>query len=224
MLTSKVKKFRLRYMHSCIGQISSFIYANIVACSCVRVFVCSSCYTVNIVPNLGLSSLSKIFFKKTQKFSIVDISRDGEIDSLLPLLSMRPTLFCKSLYFYSQYSSLSLSLSHCEQSRSREVFIYACVSVYHDGVTVGKPVARLPPYRSLHEVFPHKAPRLYSLPGRFASTGHPVQTFYFCDSRLGNRDERQKTLERLPGIASPLTAAIQPFEQYLDDLIITFPQ
>ena len=29
---------------------------------------------------------------------------------------------------------------------------------------VGKPVARLPPHRSLREVFPHKAPRLDSLP------------------------------------------------------------
>ena len=32
------------------------------------------------------------------------------------------------------------------------------------GDAVGKPVARLPPHRSLREVFPHKAPRLGSLP------------------------------------------------------------
>jgi hypothetical protein len=31
-------------------------------------------------------------------------------------------------------------------------------------VAVGTPVARRPPHRSLHAVFPHKAPQRYSLP------------------------------------------------------------
>ena len=35
---------------------------------------------------------------------------------------------------------------------------------YKHSDAVGKPVARLPPHRSLREVFPHKAPRLGSLP------------------------------------------------------------
>ena len=52
------------------------------------------------------------------------------------------------------------NVSHIKTVLSRILFI-----VYASALdAVGKPVARLPPHRSLHEVFPHKAPRSGSLP------------------------------------------------------------
>ena len=81
-----------------------------------------------------------------------------------------------------------------------------------------------PPHRSLHEVFPHKAPRLYSLPCRFASTGRPVQTFQLRDSRLCKGEIRQEAVERSPTIALPLTTSIQPCETVCLHRLIKAPQ
>ncbi len=51
-----------------------------------------------------------------------------------------------------------------------------------------------------------------------------MQTLRFRDSRLGKRDEREKTFKRLPGITPSLTATIQPFETHVHDFIVKFPQ
>ncbi len=35
-------------------------------------------------------------------------------------------------------------------------FVFSSVNMYHGSDAVGKPLARLPPHRSLREVFPHR--------------------------------------------------------------------
>src|SRR2546430_15254684 len=81
-------------------------------------------------------------------------------------------------------------------------------------IAVGRPVTRPPPHRSRRAVFPHRALQEYSLPQ--SSLGTPSG-----QSRRRTPDDTwaldpevvQQGPKPGPGIAPPLTAAIEPSEQ-----------
>ena len=91
-------------------------------------------------------------------------------------------------------------------------------------VSVGTPVTRCPPNRSGHEVFPHPAPRLYSLPLKAVLIIYMRPTFLFGDSWFPNTIVLfEASFKALPRITSPLASSIQPFKADFENLIVIFP-
>ncbi len=91
---------------------------------------------------------------------------------------------------------------------------------------VGKPVARLPPHRSLHEVFPHKAPRLDSLPCQAVlrisvtdsvltgSTCHPSRCA-IPHSEVGSCDPILRVRQKFPVWAASFRTPLSHVEVFL---------